>query len=147
MQLKNNENRNHQFFFYKKVEGRKEPVLDYVHVPGGATVELEDEVFEAICKTKTTVSVIEEITVPLDEATVGANLKNGKDVLTMKEYNDTGKKKTVSLVRKLISSGKLTVVERPAVPMDVINKVLNDNGISIKDMSDEQKQALYDKLA
>lgn len=147
MQLKNNEKRNRQFFYYEKIEGNKELTLSYIHIPGNATVEIDDKIFEAICKTKTTVSEIEEVVVPLDEETIGADVKLSKNHLTIKEYYDTGRKKEINMVRSLISSGKMTIVERPDFSMDVVNKTLNENGISIKDMSDEQKLALYNKLA
>ena len=147
MQLKNNESRNHQFFYHKKVEGSKASTVDYIHIPGGATVEIEDDVFAALCKSQTVVSVIEERMVPLDKDNVGTQMKTDGEILMIKEYYDTGRTKEVNLVKELIKEGKLAVTERPHVKMEAINAFLNAQGISVKDMPEDAKLALYDKLA
>jgi hypothetical protein len=147
MQLKNNESRNRQFYFYKKTAGSKTPSLEVLHIPGGATVEIEDEIFEAICSGKTTVSVMEERMVPLDKDNIGAQMKTDGEILMIKEYYDTGRTKEVNLVKELIKEGKLAVTERPHVKMETIDAFLNAQGISVKDMPEDAKLALYDKLA
>ena len=38
MQIKNNQTRNAQFFYYRQKEGSKAQELALVHIPGGATV-------------------------------------------------------------------------------------------------------------
>lgn len=147
MQLKNNESRNHQFFYHKKVEGSKTSTVDFIHIPGGATVEIEDDVFAALCKSQTVVSVIEERMVPLDKDNVGAQMKTDGEILMIKEYYDTGRKKKVSLIKELIKDGKLTVVSRPGVSLDEAKAFLNGKKISVKEMSDDEVMALYDELA
>lgn len=146
MQLKNNETRNQQFYFYK-MEG-KNRVLDFIHIPGKATVELDDEIFKAICESTTTVEEIELQEIKLDDEQIGATIKSGKETLTIKEYFPTGRRKKVSLVKELIKEGKLIVVERVKVGMKEVEEVLAKNGITgIKDMPEDAKLALYDKLA
>lgn len=145
MQLKNNKSGNVQFFFLKK-EG-KEVVTDFVHLPGNATVEIDDDIYAAMCKSKTEVEVLEERVVVLDKESVGANVELGDVAYTIKEYYPTGKRKTVSLVQHMISKGDLTVVERPGVSLDEMKKVINEHGVSVKDMADDAVMALYDKLA
>lgn len=145
MQLKNNKPCNVQFFFLKK-EG-KELVTDFVHVPGNATVEIDDDVFAAICKSKTQVEVMEERIVTLDKDTVGAKIELGDVAYTMKEYYPTGKRKSVSLVQHLVSIGDLTIVSRPNVSLEEMKRVLNEHSVSVKDMAEDAVIALYDKLA
>lgn len=148
MQLKNNESRNRQFYFYKKSKDSKTPPsLELLHVPGGATVEIDDDIFAAICAGKTTVSIMEERMVPLNKDNIGAQMKTDGEILMVKEYYDTGRAKEVSLVNELIKEGKLTVVSRPQITMEVIDKALVASGVPIKDMTEDAKLALYDKLA
>lgn len=146
MQLKNNQSHNKQFFFYRKEKG-KEDVLDFIHIPGGATVELDDKIFEAICASTTTVEVMKKIEVQLDAENVGADIKSGKEKLIAIEYLPTGERKTVSLVKEQIRKGELKIVERVAATMEQIDKFLNSKGISVKDMSEDAKLSLYDQLA
>lgn len=146
MQLKNNRPCNVQFFFYKK-EG-KESVLDVVHIPGGATVELDDDIWSSIRKSKTEIEVMEERIVTLDKENIGANVELGDEKYTIKEYYATGERKTVSLVDEMVKKGELLIVERAKVTMEVIDKVLAGNGIpGVKDLAEDAKLALYDKLA
>lgn len=147
MQLKNNQSRNVQFYFWKKKSGSKEATLDYVHIPGGATVEIDDDIFKAITSSVTEVRVMKEVEQKLDDANIGADIKTGKEILTIKEYYDTGETRKVNLVKESIRLGELSIVERVKVGMADVDKVLTENGINIKDMPDEAKLALYDKLA
>lgn len=145
MQLKNNEKRNYQFFFNKKDKSGKVSV-EFVHIPGGATVELDDNIFDAICASKTEVAEMEERIIPLNEEQVGAEIRAGREVAVVKEYFPTGKTRLVSLVGELIKQGKLTVVERVKVTMKEVEALLVSNGVKIEGMADDAKLALYDKL-
>lgn len=147
MQLKNTKSGNIQLFFYKNQKGVKEPVLDFVHIPGGATVEIEDSVFEACRKSKTTVPEIKLVETALVEDNIGAQVKSDKKPLVIKEYYETGVTKSVSLVDEMVKDGTLVITQRVAVSEEQIDKFLNGKGIPVKDMSQEQKLALYDKLA
>lgn len=146
MQLKNNQPCNMQFYFWKKDSNGK-PVLDFVHLPGGATIELDDNIYKAITSSLTEVAVMEERVQVLDEANVGAEIKTGKEVLTIKEYYHTGETKKVNLVKEALKKGELSIVERVKIGMADIDKFLIANKVDIKDMPDEVKLALYDKLA
>lgn len=145
MQLKNNQTRNQQFYFHKKSGSKTE--LSVIHIPAGATVEMDDAVFKAICSGKTEVQVLREEMVELTQDNIGAVIENDKKPLTMREFYETGETKTVNLVQELIKEGKLIVVERVKVGMAEIDKKLVESGIPIKDMSEDAKLALYDKLA
>ena len=147
MQLKNTKSGNIQLFFYKTQKGVKEPILDFVHIPGGATVEIEDSVFEACRKSKTRVQGIKLVETQLVEDTIGAQVQTDKKPLVIKEYYETGETREVSLVDEMVKDGTLVILQRVAVSQEQIDKFLNGQGISIKDMSAEQKLALYDKLA
>lgn len=146
MQIKNNETRNLQFFFYKK-DKAGQAVLDFVHIPGGATVELDDSVYKALTSSVTEVEVMREEVVPLDDSNIGADVKTGKEALVIKEYYNTGETRKVNLVLEAIKKGTLSIVERVKVGMPEVEKVLAANGIATKDLSDDAKLALYDKLA
>lgn len=145
MQLKNNQTRQVQFYFYRK-DG-KDSVLDFVHIPAGATVEIADEVFDAICASVTEVAELEEVETVLDDSNIGATITNGKDKYSIKEYYETGRTRKVNLVKEAIKQGHLTIVSRPKVSMELINKKLAELGIPVKDMSDDAKLALYDSVA
>lgn len=149
MQLKNNQTRNAQFYFWKESKDKKKaPTLEYVHIPGGATVEIDDDIFRALCASRTEVRVMKEVETKLDESNIGADIKTGKESLTIKEYYETGETRTVNLLKEAIKDGDFTIIERTKVGMDVVDKVLSDNGVpGVKDMPEDAKLALYDKLA
>lgn len=149
MQLKNNQTRNAQFYFWKESKDKtKAPTLEYVHIPGGATVEIDDDIFRALCASRTEVRVMKEVETKLDESNIGADIKTGKESLTIKEYYETGETRTVNLLKEAIKDGDFTIVERAKVGMEVVNEVLAKHGIpGIKDMPEDAKLALYDKLA
>lgn len=147
MQLKNNQSRNAQFYFWKEGKNKK-TTLEYVHIPGGATVEIDDDVFKALCASRTEVRVMKEVETKLDESNIGADIKSGKEALTIKEYYETGETRTVNLLKEAIKDGDFTVIERVKVGMNVVDEVLAKHGIpGIKDMPEDAKLALYDKLA
>ncbi|WJN63691.1 hypothetical protein Erwinia_phage_Aioli_00043 [Erwinia phage Aioli] len=142
MQLKNNLSGNVQLYYPVKKNGQ--PDVDFIHIPGGATVELDDKVFEALCKPLTTIKLQRMVETEIEgEAEVKMDKKN----VLIKEFYETGEVKIVNLFKEQIKKGDFTVVERPSIAKDAKLAVLNQNGISVKDLSDEQIDALYDKLA
>ena len=148
MQLKNNQTRNAQFYFWKESKDKtKAPTLEYVHIPGGATVEIDDDIFRALCASRTEVRVMKEVETKLDESNIGADIKTGKESLIIKEYYETGETRTVNLLKEAIKDGDFTIIERVKVGMPAVDKLLVDNGIDIVKMSEDAKLALYDKLA
>lgn len=142
MQLKNNLIGNVQLHFSKGTGKSYE--VEYVHIPGGATVELEDEIFEQLCKPLTKVAVMERVVEPI-ESEVPVQMDKKPVLLT--EYYDTGETRLVNLFREQIKRGDFTVVERVKVGMDTIDKFLAGQGVSIADMPEERKLELYNKLA
>lgn len=145
MQLKNNKSRNVQLFFYKKDKSGR-VALDFVHIPGNATVEIDDEIFKAVTSSLTSVEVMREEVVELSEDSIGAEVKSGKEALTIREFYQTGEYREVNLVLEGIKAGDFTVVQRVKVGMKEVEATLVANSIDIKDMSDETKLALFDKL-
>ena len=146
MQLKNNQTRNAQFFFWKTGKDKKQ-TLEYVHIPGGATVEIDDAIFKAITSSRTEVRVMKEVETKLDDTNIGADIKTGKETLVIKEYYETGETREVNLLLEAIKDGEFTVIERVKVTMAQVEEVLKANGVDFKAMDEDTKLALYDKLA
>lgn len=145
MQLRNNQSRNVQLYFWKDNKETKQKQLEYVHIPGGATVEIEDAIFKQLTESKSESRELREEILDVEGAEVthlDSKLKVG-----IKEYFETGKVKTVNILSEEIKAGLFTVVSRAKVSGEQINQLLIDNGVNIKDMPDEKKLELYDKLA
>ncbi|QHJ79815.1 MAG: hypothetical protein [Caudoviricetes sp.] len=146
MQLKNNRTGSTQFYYWDKKSGKE--LLEVIHIPAGATVEIEDKIYDKLVNTKTEVEIMEEVTLEIE---TGANpIEMDRKPVTIKEYYPTGKYKKVSLFEESIKSGEYIVVEKPQrspVTDAEMAKVLNENGVSVKDMKPEQIKALYEKLA
>lgn len=145
MQLRNNQSRNVQLYFWKDNKETKQKQLEYVHIPGGATVEIEDDIFKQLTESKSESRELREEILDVEGAEVthlDSKLKVG-----IKEYFETGKVKTVNILSEEIKAGLFTVVSRAKVSGEQINQLLIDNGVNIKDMPDEKKLELYDKLA
>ncbi|APD19716.1 hypothetical protein PP101_59 [Pectobacterium phage PP101] len=145
MQLRNNQSRNVQLYFWKDNKETKQKQLEYVHIPGGATVEIEDDIFKQLTESKSESRELREEILNVEGAEVmhlDSKLKVG-----IKEYFETGKVKTVNILSEEIKAGLFTVVSRAKVSGEQINQLLIDNGVNIKDMPDEKKLELYDKLA
>lgn len=143
MQLKNNKAGNVHFFFHREASKDKPAELDYIHIPGNATVEIEDKIFNQLCASRTRVNVQERVVTPLEcEVPVTLDRKQ----VNIVDYFPTGEVKYVNLLLDAIKEGTFTIVDRPAVTMKVIDEVLTGNGVDISKMGDDQKLALYDKL-
>ncbi|HEI0612405.1 TPA: hypothetical protein SIF59_004288 [Escherichia coli] len=141
MQLKNNTPANVQLYFTVKKNGRDE--VDFIHIPGKATVEIDDKIFKQLTTSKTEVRVKRE---EVQEIETENPVTMDKRKLTVKEYYDTGETKVVNLMLERIKAGEFTVVERVAISEKEMDAVLVANNIKIEGMTPEQKVALYDKL-
>ncbi|AEJ81445.1 gp69 [Erwinia phage vB_EamM-Y2] len=142
MQLKNNRKGSVQLMYPVTKNGK--PDVDFVHIPAGATVELDDAIFEALCKPLTTVSVMEMKEVEIEgEVPVQMDKKN----VLIKEFYETGKTKVVNLFKEQIKAGDFTIVSRAAVTKEAMLKVISQAGVDTSKMTDEQIVTLYDKLA
>lgn len=138
MQLKNNEARHNQFYF--RTEKNE---VDVVHIPAGATVEIDDAIFAKLLVPKTTVEKHEMI---LQKVEAETPIQMDREDVYSKEYYPTGVTRSINLVQEAIKTGRLTIVERPAVSDEAKIKLLNANGISAKDLAPEKIDELYNKL-
>lgn len=154
MQLKNNQKCNVQLYFLrtpkemvevngKLVERDGKVVTDYVHIPGGATVEIEDKIYEALLKSNTRVEELEEVR-EVVECEVPVTMD--KKPVELTEFHQTGRYRTINLFKEDIKKGLYTIVERVRVNMAEIDSVLVEHHVNIADLEDEEKLALYDKL-
>lgn len=141
MLLKNNRAGNVQLMYAVEKNGKDD--VDFVHIPAGATVELDDKIFELLCKPLTTVDVQKRV---IEEIQSEAPVTMDKKPLKVTEFYETGKTKVVNLFREQIKTGDFIVVERAAVTKESMLKVLAQSGVDAAKLSDEQIVALYDKL-
>lgn len=141
MLLKNNRSGNAQLFYSTKDQNG--PKVDYVHIPGGATVDLKDEIFELLCKPTTLIREqrVEELEIEGD-----AEIKMDKKNVVIKEFYETGETRVVNLFREQIKAGDFIVVEAPAVAKERMLQVLAQNGVNAEKLSEEQITSLYLKL-
>lgn len=144
MQIKNNQSRNAQFFYYRQKTGTKVQELALIHIPGGATVELDDSIFKALCSSRTEVNVMREV---VSEIESEVPVTMDKKPVLVKEYYETGETKTVNLLQESIKAGDFTIVERPKATMSDIDAVIVTHGLDPKGMAEDAKLALYEKLA
>jgi len=142
MQLKNNLDANVQLHYPVKKNGVAD--VEYIHIPGGATVEIDDDIFALLCKPLTRVELHEEVSEVLESE---VPVKLDKNQVKIKQFIPTGKFREVNLLKQRIKDGEFTVVERPAVSEEAIDKFLTAQKIDISKMSVEDKQSLFNKLA
>ena len=120
------------------------PVLKHIAIPSEAEVELDDDIFEKMSKTKTTAQVYDEQWEDID------GLKDPKVKLKRKILVPTGKTRTVSLVMELVSLGNLVITEKPKSKLTTQQMVekLKEMKISItkETHSEEDVISLYEKL-
>lgn len=143
MQLKNNRTGSAQLFYWDKKSGKDS--LEVIHIPAGATVEISDAIFTKLTASRTTVELQEEAVIELD--TGASPIEMDRKKVSIKEYYATGKTKEINLLRESIRLGEYSIVEDVHISDEAMGKVLNENGISVKDMNPEQIKALYIKLA
>lgn len=147
MQIKNAAKHHQQFYFRKEAKDKNQPgTVELLHIPAGATVEIEDSLYKKLLTGTTTVNEQRVEEVKLDESAVGAEIKNGKEIYTVKEFYDTGVVKEINLFAHSIKEGKLVVVTGVAVTAEEVAKFLNAEGISVKDIDEAQQLALYNRL-
>lgn len=120
------------------------PVLKHIAIPSEAEVELDDDIFEKMSKTKTTAQVYDEQWEDID------GLKDPKVKLKRKILVPTGKTRTISLVMELVSLGNLVITEKPKSKLTTQQMVekLKEMKISItkETHSEEDILSLYEKL-
>ena len=120
------------------------PVLKHIAIPSEAEVELDDDIFEKMTKTKTTAQVYDEQWEDID------GLKDPKIKLKRKILVPTGKTRTISLVQERIRMGELVITEKPkskATIQEMVDK-LREMKINItkESHSNEEVTDLYERL-
>jgi len=144
MQLKNNRTGNSQLYYWEK-KPNKEPALQLIHIPAGATVEIEDNIFSRLTASFTTIEVQDEVITDIE--TGASPIELDRKPAQIKEYYSSGKTREVNLLRESIRRGEYSIIEGVVTSNEEMAKVLNKNGVSVKDMKPEDIKALYEKLA
>ena len=120
------------------------PVLKHIAIPSEAEVELDDDIFEKMTKTKTTSQVYNEQWEDIE------GLKDPKVKLKRKILVPTGKTRTISLVMELVSLGNLVITEKPKSKLttqQMVEKLKEMKIIITKEShTEEDVTALYEKL-
>ena len=120
------------------------PVLKHIAIPSEAEVELDDDIFEKMTKTKTTAQVYDEQWEDID------GLKDPKVKLKRKLLVPTGKTRTISLVQERIRMGELVITEKPKSKLttqQMVEKLKEMKIVITKEThSEEDVLSLYEKL-
>lgn len=95
-----------QFHYSTSTDGK--PDVDYVHIPGGATVVLEDSVFTKLLQAKTKVQEMVLVESPFEG---DVPIKMGREDAIIKDYYPTGNIREVNLLEERIKRGDFTIVE------------------------------------
>ncbi|MBG6242983.1 MAG: hypothetical protein EKE20_14695 [Candidatus Symbiopectobacterium sp. Dall1.0] len=159
MQLKNNLTANLQFNYRKnigkmvtyhdeagnKITKPEKPKLAMIHIPGGATVEIDDDVYNELLKGKTEVQQYIDVTNEIEDA----EIKMDKHKLSITERQFTGKTKEVNLFNEAIKCGDLSIVEKPVVNIskEQMLKEIHEAGVNMANNAADKEIALvYEKL-
>lgn len=120
------------------------PVLKHIAIPSEAEVELDDDIFEKMSKTKTTAQVFDEEWEDIE------GLKDPKIKLKRKILVPTGRTRTISLVMELVSLGNLVITEKPKSKLttqQMVEKLKEMKIVTTKEThSEEDVLSLYEKL-
>ena len=120
------------------------PVLKHIAIPSEAEVELDDDIFEKMSKTKTTAQVFDEEWEDIE------GLKDPKIKLKRKILVPTGRTRTISLVMELVSLGNLVITEKPKSKLttqQMVEKLKEMKIVITKEThSEEDVISLYEKL-
>ena len=120
------------------------PVLKHIAIPSEAEVELDDDIFEKMTKTKTTAQVFDEVWEDID------GLKDPKVKLKRKILVPTGKTRTISLVQERVRLGDLVITEKPKSKLTTQQMVekLKEMKITItkETHTEDDIVVLYEKL-
>lgn len=120
------------------------PVLKHISIPSEAEVELDDDIFEKMSKTKTTAQVFDEVWEDID------GLKDPKVKLKRKILVPTGRTRTISLVQERVRLGDLVITEKPKSKLTTQQMVekLKEMKITItkETHTEDDIVVLYEKL-
>jgi hypothetical protein len=141
MIIKNPQDGNVQLYF--PVERNKIKDVDFVHIPGNATVEIDDEIWAKILSTKTTVQGLIKT---VSEVESENPILMDKKQIRITEFEQTGETREVNLVREMLKNGRLVIVQDVVMSIEDQKAFLNKEGISVKDMTDEKVAELYNRI-
>lgn len=157
MQLKNNQTRNVQLFYTtipmevhvidgKEVKKPGASKVEYIHIPAGATVEIDDAIFKQLCAPLTRVEVQKHSKVEIESEV--PILVGGKPA-QVHQFESTGEYRHVNLLKESIKAGEFIIVQKPDVKVSEaeVNAFLESKGIPHKDMAPEAKLAFFQEYA
>lgn len=160
MILKNNTKANVQFFvrvnpkevietinqFGNKMVTPAKPEVKLIHIPGEATVEIDDDLYEALANTTTTVSGYRDVVTEIE----GADVTMVGEQLSITERLPDGTTREVNLFKQLIKEHTLILIteeEKETLTNEQIIEELSGMGVTLASgMSTEQIRNLYERL-
>lgn len=119
------------------------PVISTIHIPGGATVIIEDELWNKAMAVKSTVEEYREVEEDIEGVLV--DREKVKRVVKI----PTGKMRSISPLLEEVRSGRLTIIEAPALELTPLEmkEAIEAEGLSVsKDITREALEALYRKV-
>jgi hypothetical protein len=132
--------------FGNEVTVAAKPDIQLVHIPSGATVILDDKIYDALMAAKTTVYGYEDVVEDIEDA----DILMGKSKLKVKSRIQTGESKEVSLFELAINNNEIIVIDKQPIeeiPIDAMEAFLTNKGITLAEgMSTQQIEDLYYKL-
>ncbi|QFG06680.1 hypothetical protein HWC59_gp57 [Proteus phage Myduc] len=138
-----NKSQGNMQFFYTAGKGDT-ATTEYVHLPAGVEAEIDDAIWKKITAPLTKVQDMKRVERPTDSVTP---ITMDKNPLTIVDYEPTGKTKEVNLVLEKVKKGLLEIVEDVERSIEEKSAFLNKQGIPVKDMSEEQINAMFKKLS
>lgn len=132
--------------FGNEVTVSAKPDIQLVHIPAGATVIIDDNIYDALIAAKTTVFEFEDVVEDIEDA----DILMGKNKLKIKSRLQTGESKEVSLFQLAIDNNEIIVIDKQPIkeiPVEDMQTFLTNKGITLADgMSTQQIKDLYYKL-
>lgn len=132
--------------FGNEVTVSAKPDIQLVHIPAGATVILDDKIYDALKAAKTTVYKFEDVVDDIEDA----DILMGKNKLKIKSRVQSGESYEVSLFELAIQNNEIIVIDKQPVkeiPLEEMQAFLSSKGISLAEgMSTQQIKDLYYKL-
>lgn len=138
-----NKSKSNMQFFYLNGKGDT-ATTDYVHLPAGVEAEIEDAIWKKITTPLTKVKEMRRVEVETDSVNP---ITMDKQPLKVVDFEETGNFKEVNLVLQKVKEGLLEITEDVERSIAEKSAFLNKQGIPVKDMSDEQIEAMFRKLS
>ncbi|MBI0275415.1 hypothetical protein I6H07_06145 [Hafnia alvei] len=124
----------------------EKPDIKFIHIPAGATVVIEDDLYQALVKAQTSVQGFTDVVSDIE----GTELLLGKDKLKITERVQNGSFRTVSLFALAVKAGEILVIDDSASEndkMDMQIRFIKSLGIPVDDsMTPAQVCDIYTRL-